>query len=698
MAGCCDNFTLIDGGDEFKAFPGLKGDDGTTFYPHVSEDGTLSWTNNGGLPNPDPVKIEGADGKSAYEAAVEAGYTGTEEEFNQTLANIGDVEDALNEKAGAFTDTASGMVASFVPDRTITQNLGVTVKIKAAQSGSGTPSPDNKRPITGWNAVQISRSGENTASATTYTVNLPSTCYGGTLDATGGTLTTEWDCEEDIDYSGIYSFTQKSGYTTGGISYGGIYVNSEGLSESICDSLVWDTTEETTGFYITVEPNVPATTFFFTLPGTLTRAQWTAQMNQIHPIIVCPVPTPATATITPVTIPAISSETNNVWSNAGPVEATFAADLTEAISGKQDAPSDAGVAGQVLGLDDDLNPVWLDQGGGGGGTSNYNNLTNKPRINGVILSGDKSGADLGLASASDIPIVPVQSVNGEIGAVVLDASDVGAVAEPQTAGTAGQVLGLDSNLNPTWINQGGGGSSDYNALSNKPQIEGVTLSGNKTAADLGLAKASDIPAVPVQSVNGKTGAVVLTASDVGAKPSSYEAPVSSVNSKTGTVVLSASDVGALPSSTAIPGKTSDLTNDSGFVNAAGAAAAAPVQSVNGSTGAVTVQSTITASGILKGSGSGSVSAATLGADFGSLAFTVTLTAAGWSSNAQTISNANFIASGFAYIVTPAGTSIKNYGAAEIYADNVTVAGQMTFHCTTVPSSDLTVNILRGVSA
>ena len=110
------------------------------------------------------------------------------------------------------------------------------------------------------------------------------------------------------------------------------------------------------------------------------------------------------------------------------------------------------------------------------------------------------------------------------------------------------------------------------------------------------------------------------------------------------------------------------------------------------------QDKITASGILKGDGSGGVSAATLGTDYGNFAFTVTLTAAGWSGNAQAVSNANFIASGFAYIVTPAGTSIKNYGAAEIYADNVTVAGQMTFHCTTVPSSDLTVNILRGVSA
>lgn len=33
---------------------------------------------------------------------------------------------------------------------------------------------------------------------------------------------------------------------------------------------------------------------------------------------------------------------------------------------------------------------------------------------------------------------------------------------------------------------GGGGSDNYNALSNKPEINGVTLTGNKSAADLGL--------------------------------------------------------------------------------------------------------------------------------------------------------------------------------------------------------------------
>lgn len=58
--------------------------------------------------------------------------------------------------------------------------------------------------------------------------------------------------------------------------------------------------------------------------------------------------------------------------------------------------------------------------------------------------------------------------------------------------------------------------------------------------------------------------------------------VDSVNGKTGTVVLDADDVGALPDDTVIPTKTSDLENDSGFLTSA------PVSSVNGQTGAVSL--------------------------------------------------------------------------------------------------------------
>lgn len=75
--------------------------------------------------------------------------------------------------------------------------------------------------------------------------------------------------------------------------------------------------------------------------------------------------------------------------------------------------------------------------------------------------------------------------------------------------------------------------------------------------------------------------------------------------------------------------------------------------------------------------------------------TVTLAAASWSSKTQTVSNAAFAVSGYSYIVAPASASYAAYASAQIYADDVTVAGSMTFHCVgDEPSSDLTVNILK----
>ena len=86
-------------------------------------------------------------------------------------------------------------------------------------------------------------------------------------------------------------------------------------------------------------------------------------------------------------------------------------------------------------------------------------------------------------------------------------------------GTTGQYLYKKSDLDFDFgwkTGSGGGGTSNYLDLDNKPSINNIELSGNKTAAELGLATPSDIPQVPVQSVNGKTGAVEITALDLGA--------------------------------------------------------------------------------------------------------------------------------------------------------------------------------------
>ena len=81
-------------------------------------------------------------------------------------------------------------------------------------------------------------------------------------------------------------------------------------------------------------------------------------------------------------------------------------------------------------------------------------------------------------------------------------------------------------------------------------------------------------------------------------------------------------------------------------------------------------------------------------DFYAQAFTITLSSSSWSNNVQTVSNSNFVITGYGYIVTPVSTAFAEYCESGIYADDITTGGQITFHCSAVPSSNLTVNIFK----
>lgn len=140
---------------------------------------------------------------------------------------------------------------------------------------------------------------------------------------------------------------------------------------------------------------------------------------------------------------------------------------------------------------------------------------------------------------------------------------------------------------------GGGGTDDYSDLTNKPQINSVTLSGNKSSSDLGLADAVHThsqyltqetdPTVPAWAKASEKP--TYTASEVGALPDDTAIPtkVSDLTNDSGFLTTetdptvpswakastkptyTAAEVGALPDDTEIPTKVSDLTNDSGFI-------------------------------------------------------------------------------------------------------------------------------------
>lgn len=138
-------------------------------------------------------------------------------------------------------------------------------------------------------------------------------------------------------------------------------------------------------------------------------------------------------------------------------------------------------------------------------------------------------------------------------------------AEATITGTPAQpVLNLGIPQGEKGEPGGGSGTSDYTQLSNKPQINGHTLSGDQSAADLGLGTyskpASGIPktdlasdvqtslgkadsalqTAPVQSVAGKTGAVNLGAGDIGFN-SSEEYNEGTVGAKLGELSRQLSD-------------------------------------------------------------------------------------------------------------------------------------------------------------
>lgn len=92
-----------------------------------------------------------------------------------------------------------------------------------------------------------------------------------------------------------------------------------------------------------------------------------------------------------------------------------------------------------------------------------------------------------------------------------------------------------------------------------------------------------ITSAPVTSVNTKTGAVTLSASDVGAQPT---ITVNGIIKGDGAGNLSAQDTVAaeLVDLPTVPTKVSELTNDANYITAA----QAPVQSVNNKTGTVSL--------------------------------------------------------------------------------------------------------------
>lgn len=201
---------------------GPRGPAGPYFSPAMSKDGWLSWQNNGGLSNPEPVNLmgpQGAPGQTGNPGPQgEPGPTGPpgpQGEKGETGATgpqgpqgiqgpIGPQGEQgpqgkpgpegpqgppgqdgvqLNDNAVNTTEAWSSkkIVDTLCPSFSVSGNpvtcnpvegypLSAVVTLNPKQAGSGDPSPDNVRPISGRDNVQVTRCGKNLLKLTGRTV------------------------------------------------------------------------------------------------------------------------------------------------------------------------------------------------------------------------------------------------------------------------------------------------------------------------------------------------------------------------------------------------------------------------------------------------------------------------------------------------------------------------------------------------
>ena len=134
-----------------------------------------------------------------------------------------------------------------------------------------------------------------------------------------------------------------------------------------------------------------------------------------------------------------------------------------------------------------------------------------------------------------------------------------------------QALGINNSSSYSGSGGGGGGgTTDYTDLDNKPQINNVTLTGNKTSSQIGVADAVHTHTVS-QITDFPTLATVATSgnyNDLSNKPT-----IPTVNDATLTIQKNGTTVNTFTANASsnvtanitVPTNVSDLSNDSGFI-------------------------------------------------------------------------------------------------------------------------------------
>lgn len=273
-------------------------------------------------------QVNTAIGNGLNAVTTESEQTLTPEQQQVVQEKIG-LNQLLSHTAPPIVEEKSGSMVS-ITDASNQTVVSLVSQIVPVQAGSGDPSPNNVRPISGWNNVSVT----NDSSGQGLTAELPETVYGGSLDWTTGLLTvskeklivdgvnkkvTSVTQHGNGRYYAVTSLPHSSVRTLdrpdnplsdrfiaiGGVVEGGCYVAGSGnksLVFTLTDQTL--TTVEAVNAWLVDNP----TTFVYDLAE------------------------PYAIQITPQQITLLKG-TNNVWSNSGDTAISYVADTKMYIDG-----------------------------------------------------------------------------------------------------------------------------------------------------------------------------------------------------------------------------------------------------------------------------------------------------------------------------------------------------------------------------
>lgn len=220
-------------------------------------------------------------------------------------------------------ETATGNPAIFVTDvkRPFKQCL---CTFAPTQAGTGEPTPENIRPITGYTGLTVYRSGEDVENPSVFQINWQTdagTVNGGSVDLISGVLTVEWVqkiLDENTPLELPSGNQQRPYFVAEGWEKFGDVVDDTAISDQyvVNTSLSLDNTD--IGFRIWNRSASNAVRFIIRPYGwqDMKTVELFHAYLAVHPIqIVYRLANPRTYNINPVLIRSLLGE-NNVWSIA----------------------------------------------------------------------------------------------------------------------------------------------------------------------------------------------------------------------------------------------------------------------------------------------------------------------------------------------------------------------------------------------